>query len=75
LEEYATSIFRAEELCICQLLHAGFLLGLFFNSDDADIMVSEMLVNFYLTTQHYITEDGIPNSSHSINCNVCLRNI
>jgi hypothetical protein len=41
LEEHVASIFRVEEMSkernmgsACHLLHAGFLLGLFFNPED-----------------------------------------
>jgi hypothetical protein len=40
------------------LFHAGFLLGLFFNHEDGDDMLSETSDDFQRTTRRYIQEYG-----------------
>jgi hypothetical protein len=41
----------------CYLLHASFLLGLFFNLEDEGRMSLQMWVDFKWTPRHYISED------------------
>jgi hypothetical protein len=46
------------------MLHAGFLLGLFFSSEGSDICLQNISVNFHQTTLHYIPEDRTHHNHH-----------
>jgi hypothetical protein len=52
----ATSVSRSKQDSACCLLHAVFLLGLFFDFEDQVICSSKMSVDFRWTTQYYIPE-------------------
>jgi hypothetical protein len=53
LKENTASIFSVA----CCLLHAGFLLGLFFSPEDGGNIFLGNLTDFHWTTQHYIPEE------------------
>jgi hypothetical protein len=55
------------------LLHAGSLLGLFFNPEDSCCVSSETWVGFQSTTWHYSLEDRTLHNDHSDYLNSCVH--